>query len=121
VAAEAASDLRTAIAFGLLYTLVLLGVAAGRRYLGQAGLFAVAALSGLTDMDAITLSTAQLVKGGTLDPDVGWRVILVGGMMNLVFKGGVVAALGPRELRRPVLAGFGVTLVVGGTLLLLWP
>ena len=121
VAAEAAADLRTAIAFGLLYTLVLLGVAAARRYLGEAGLFAVAAVSGLTDVDAITLSTAQLVKGGSLDPGVGWRVILVGGMMNLVFKGGVVAALGPKELRRPVLAGFLATLAVGVALLMFWP
>ena len=121
VAAEAASDLRTAIAFGLLYTLVLLGVAAARRYLGEAGLYAVAALSGLTDMDAITLSTAQLVEGGSIEPGVGWRVILVGGMMNLVFKGGVVAALGPVELRRPVLAGFLASLAVGGALLAFWP
>jgi uncharacterized membrane protein (DUF4010 family) len=34
---------------------------------GSRGLYAVAALSGLTDVDAITLSTAQLVNAGRIN------------------------------------------------------
>lgn len=114
---EAPSELPTAVAFGLLYALVLLAVAAAREYLGERGIYAVAFLSGLTDMDAITLSTAQLVKAGRLEMDTAWRAILVGGMSNIVFKGAVVVALGGRDLRRPVLIGLGAALIVGTVLL----
>lgn len=116
---EAPSELPAAVAFGLLYALVLLAVAAAREYLGEGGLYAVAFLSGLTDMDAITLSTAQLVRAGTLEVDTAWRAILVGGMSNIAFKGGVVAVIGGRSLRGPVFTAFGVALGVGGAILLL--
>jgi uncharacterized membrane protein (DUF4010 family) len=115
------TELRSALIFAALYTAVSFALAAARTHFGGGGLYAIAVVSGLTDMDAITLSTAQLVEGGSIEPGVGWRVILVGGMMNLVFKGGVVAALGPVELRRPVLAGFLASLAVGGALLAFWP
>lgn len=118
---EAPSDLRTALVFGLLYGVVLLAVAAAKEHFGRSGLFVVAALSGLTDMDAITLSTAQLIRSGQLTSDVGWRMILVGGMANLVFKGCVVATVGGRKLLRWVLPAFGASLAVGGLLLWLWP
>jgi len=110
---EAPSELPAAVAFGLLYALVLLAVAAAREYLGESGLYAVAFLSGLTDMDAITLSTAQLVRAGSLEVETAWRAILIGGMSNILFKGGVVAVVAGRPLRKPVFLAFGVALAVG--------
>ncbi|HSR41320.1 MAG TPA: MgtC/SapB family protein [Longimicrobiales bacterium] len=115
------SELGPAITFGLLYAAVLLAVAAARTHFGEGALFGVAAVSGLTDMDAITLSTAQLVKTGQLDAASGWRVILVGGMANLVFKGGAVAVLGSRALLLRVAVVFGISLAGGVALLALWP
>jgi len=88
------------------------------EHFGNTGLFTVAAISGLTDMDAITLSTSNLVKSGNLDASTGWRVILVGGAANLVFKGILAAILGTGQLGRLVAAGFGVSLV--GALLIAW-
>ncbi len=116
---DAPSELPAAVAFGLLYALVLLAVAAAREHLGQEAIYAVAFLSGLTDMDAITLSTAQLVRAGRLDVDTAWRAILIGGMSNIVFKGGVVAVMGGKALRWPVFKSFGVALAVGLGILLL--
>jgi uncharacterized membrane protein (DUF4010 family) len=115
------SSLRAAIIFGLLYGIVLLAVAAAREHLDERGLFAVAALSGLTDMDAITLSTAQLVRTGDLDAETGWRLILVGAMANLVFKAGVVAALGNPRLFGRVALLFALSLAGGALILALWP
>jgi len=58
---------------------LIVGVAAAKEYFGSSGLYAVAILSGLADMDAITLSITQLVHGGTLAANTGWRLILVAG------------------------------------------
>jgi uncharacterized membrane protein (DUF4010 family) len=115
------STLSSAIVFGLLYAVVLLAVAAARQYFGQAALYAVAALSGLTDMDAITLSTSRLIESATLEAATGWRIILIGALANLGFKGGIVFAVSGGKLSRWVLPYFGVALAVGMLLLLLWP
>jgi len=114
------SEMKGAILFGLLYALVLLGVAIAKEHFGQAGLYAVAAISGLTDMDAITLSTSKLVDGGQLDSAAGWRLILTGGMANLVFKGVLAATLGSRVLAWIVAAGFGASLAGAGLILGFW-
>ncbi|MFN0129746.1 MAG: MgtC/SapB family protein [Verrucomicrobiales bacterium] len=115
------SEMKSAVFFGLLYALVLVAVAAARQHFGNSGLYVAAALSGLTDVDAITLSTSRLVTTADLDPATGWRMILVGGMANVVFKMGLVAVLGARQFRRSTLAGFGVALLGGVALVSFWP
>jgi hypothetical protein len=37
-------------------------------------------------VDAITLSTAQLVNAGRLNAEDGWRLIVVAAISNLIFK-----------------------------------
>jgi uncharacterized membrane protein (DUF4010 family) len=118
---EPPSEIKGAVMFGLLYALVLLGVAVARHNFGQAGLFTVAAISGLTDMDAITLSTANLVNSNHLDPSTAWRVILTGGVANLVFKGLMVFTVGSRALAGWVAIVFGVSILGAGLIAWLWP
>jgi len=120
-AGEDPSDLKAAIIFGLLYAVIIFAVAVAKEHFGNRGLYTVAALSGLTDMDAITLSTAQLVKTGKLPVDIGWRMIVLGGLSNLVFKGAAVALLGHRRLLGRIAVVFGIALAGGVLLLALWP
>jgi len=115
------SDLRAAIVFALLYGAVLFAVSAAKDRFGTGGLYAVAGISGLTDMDAITLSTAQLVRAARLDPGTGWRVILVAGMAKLVFKGVAVLALGPRSLGRRIAVLFLAAVAAGSLLIAFGP
>jgi uncharacterized membrane protein (DUF4010 family) len=115
------SELTAAVVFGALYAAVLVAVAFAREYFGTGGLYIVAGLSGLTDIDAITLSTAQLMKSDGLDPGVGWRVVMVGALANLVFKGAVVFTIGHASLRGRIAVVFGLTLAAGGVILALWP
>ncbi|MFN8006739.1 MAG: DUF4010 domain-containing protein [Terriglobia bacterium] len=115
------SELGPALWFGFLFALVLLAVAAAKARLGQAGLYFVAGLSGLTDMDAISLSTTQLVNAGRLGMDTGWRVILVAAMSNLVFKAGVILVLGHRQLLTRVGTLYGLSLIAGTLLFFYWP
>jgi uncharacterized membrane protein (DUF4010 family) len=114
-------ELRSALAFGALYAVVLVGVAFARQHLGEAGLFAVAVASGLTDVDAITLSTAQMMKLGSVAPSTGWRMILVGALSNLVFKAVVVAVFASPELRNRVIAVFAVAVLAGAAIVAFWP
>ena len=48
------AELKPALVFGALYAIVLLAVAVAKEHFGSAGLYIVAIISGLTDLDAIT-------------------------------------------------------------------
>lgn len=115
------SDLGAAVTFGALYAIVLVAVAAAKEYFGDQGLYTVAAVSGLTDMDAITLSTARLVEAGRISTDTGWRMMMTGALSNILFKGVAVAFLGARGLFLRVLVLFGLSLAGGLCLLFFWP
>ncbi len=116
---ENPSELKSALFFGALYAVVLFAAAAVKERFGSSGLYVVAALSGLTDVDAITLSTAQLVNAERLAADSAWRVILVAALSNLLFKAGAVAALGHRRLFQLIAAAYGVAFVIGMLLIFL--
>ena len=115
------TELKSAVVFAGLYAVVVLAVAAARQFLPAEWLYAVAVISGLTDMDAITLSSSRLVERGRLDPGVAWRMIVIAAMANLVFKAAIVGWLGHRALLKWVLALFGLALASGVAVLLLWP
>lgn len=115
------ADLKAAMLFGLMYAGVLLSLAAAKNWLGNRGLYFVAALSGLTDMDAITLSASRMAARGEFELATAWRLIVVAAMANLSFKAGLVAALGDRRLFATVAAAFLLSLGGGAALLFLWP
>jgi uncharacterized membrane protein (DUF4010 family) len=114
------TELKSALLFGLLYGVILLVIAAANQYFGQRGLYVAAVISGLTDMDAISLSISQLVNSAGIDAEMGWRLIVVAAMANLAFKAAMVGFLGERNLFIRVLIGFAVTAATGVTLLIFW-
>ena len=118
---ENPSELKSALGFAALYAIVVFAVAAAKQHFGERGLYTVAILSGLTDMDAITLSTAQLVSSSRLDADHGWRVIVLASLANLVFKSLIVVGVGQRQLRWYIVPLFGLVLLAGAAILLFWP
>ena len=114
------AQLGTALVFAGLYGVVLIGVAWARDTLGPGAIYGVAAASGATDMDAIALSTARLVEKAQLDPQVAWRAVVIGLMANAVFKAGAAAVLGSRRLAFTVALLFGMVLIAGTLVILLW-
>lgn len=115
------TELKPAIVFGLLFAGVLFATAAGKARFGEGGLYVVAVLSGFTDVDAISLSTAQMISDNRLDADTGWRLILLASLANLVFKGLTVAVLGTRRLLARIAILFAVVLAIGASILVFWP
>jgi len=115
------SELRPAIVFGVLYAAVLLAVAAAEAHFGSAGLFATALVSGLTDIDAITLSTSRLVADGRLAPGTGWRLIVAASLSNLIFKVGIAWFLGGKKLGIRLGALAGAASAAGVAIITFWP
>ncbi|HNP67211.1 MAG TPA: MgtC/SapB family protein [Aequorivita sp.] len=115
------AQFKSALIFGLLYGGILLAVAFTKEEFGNEALYVVAIISGLTDVDAITLSLSQLMKGGGLNTSTGWRLILLATLSNLLFKGIMAAVLGTRQLAKWIGISFGITIAFGLLLMWLWP
>ncbi|QIL89120.1 DUF4010 domain-containing protein [Microbulbifer sp. SH-1] len=115
------AELKPALIFGALYAVVLLAIAAGKEYFGSRGIYVVALLSGFTDVDAITLSTANLAASGAMDADIAWRAMVIASLANLVFKLGAAGFLGGWMLLRRVFALFAIPFAAGLAALWLWP
>ena len=115
------AQFKTALVFGAVYAIVILATAFAKDQLGSKGLFIVAIISGLTDVDAITLSTARLMNIGNLEVQNGWKVILVAALSNLVFKGALVGVLGNSKVFARIAILFGIVLAGGLLVLWLWP
>jgi uncharacterized membrane protein (DUF4010 family) len=115
------AQLKSAVVFGIIYAAVTLAVATVKAHFGSSGLYGVAFLSGLTDMDAITLSVSRTVESGQLAPANGWRLILAASLSNFAFKGMAAMVLGGGRFGLR-LTPYLVGAIFGGLLLLwLWP
>ena len=113
--------LRAALFFAAVYAVVLLAVAWVRDAVGDSGLYYVSIIAGLTDVDAITLSTAKMAALGQVDGGRAWRVILVAFLSNLAFKAAIVAVLGSRRLLLRVFLLFAILGAVAGGVIALYP
>jgi uncharacterized membrane protein (DUF4010 family) len=62
-----------------------------------------------------------MMADNLLIADLGWRIILIAGLANLAFKGGVAQVLGGTALGRRIAVAFGIALLIGTALVLWWP
>ena len=104
--------------FAALFAVVQLLLKFGQEYLPSSGLYTIAALAGLTDVDAITLSMAERARARPEDMHVAVVAVVVAATSNTLVKAGIAVAMG-RHLARPVLIGTVAILVAGGLALLL--
>ncbi len=107
-------ELRPALKFGLVYAAILLVARAAEMYLGNPGVYLSSIIAGLADVDAITLTMAELSgASGGLDVETAGRAVVLAAMSNTVVKGGIVLGTGSPGLRRAVLPAFVLMLVMG--------
>ncbi len=106
-------QLSTALTFGVLLVVLFIASAALRQWLGDAGTYAVAAIAGLVDVDAITITLAQAAANGGLEPLTAARAIALAALVNTAVKGGLAAVLGGAPMLRSAALVLGVALLAG--------
>lgn len=106
-------ELGEVLRFGLLLAAVMLVAKLLLVAFGQSGLLPLAAVTGLADVDPITLSTARML-GTSLTPEGAALAILVAGGSNVVAKAGVAATVGGFRHGIPIVAAGALALVAGG-------
>lgn len=107
-------SLKTAVKFALLYALIgFLVKAATQLDLLQHGLLPLSFVSGLTDMDAISLSMARGHAGETVPLTLAARAVIVAAIANSLLKAGFALSLGSLALKREVALVLGATAAAG--------
>jgi uncharacterized membrane protein (DUF4010 family) len=112
-AGENPFELGQAIRFGLLFGVVTFLAKAAQVYLGDAGLYLAGAVAGLTDVDAIALSMANLAQSDAGAASAAARTILIAVLSNTLVKGGMAMFLGAAELRRAMTLPVAVIVAAG--------
>jgi uncharacterized membrane protein (DUF4010 family) len=113
-------ELGSAVKFGLLFGVVLFVSKAATIYLGDNGTYVAGLLAGTTDVDAITLSMANLANEG-LSARVAATTIMLGTVSNTVVKAGLAIAIGGWVFGRRVAVAFLFVFAAGvAGLLPLW-
>lgn len=110
-------ELKVALSFGLLLVIIMLLSKALQHTFGEAGVLALAAASGLADVDAITLSLAHLSAEG-LSLKIAVTGIVIAAAVNNLFKGGIAMFIGNTDLG--VRAGVPLLASAFGGLIAAW-
>lgn len=106
-------ELGEAIRFGLLFGIITFAAKAAQTYLGDQGLYLAGAIAGLTDVDAISLSMAQLAADGAEHAPAAGLTIAIAVASNTLFKTGMAAFVGAPELRRILIPAAAAILAFG--------
>ncbi|MFZ2891174.1 MgtC/SapB family protein [Sulfuricurvum sp.] len=102
-------DLKEALIMGLVFGITLALITLSSRYIGNMGVYVVAFVSGLADVDAIILSLSSLAKNG-LNPSTAHYAILIAIISNSVAKASLVLFFGKFALFRLVLSYYLISI-----------
>jgi uncharacterized membrane protein (DUF4010 family) len=105
-------SLRQAFTWAIIYGVILLVARAATEYLGRGGIFAVAAVSAVADVDAVTIAYTQLGAR-----DGMWRIpaaaIALAAVVNTLVKLGIAWLRGAGSFRPRVAVALGLMALAG--------
>lgn len=104
--------LTSALQFGVVYVGIKLAVVFAKEYVGNTGVYMAGALSGITDVDAITISMAQSA-GASIEFTVAVATIILATMFNTLVKAVISSVRGSKEVRHYTRIGFGAIMLAG--------
>lgn len=111
-------ELKVALQMAAVLALVMFLARGFQTWLGDTGIFILAALSGITDVDAINLTLSRMAMNEQLTIDVGAQAIIVASIMNTLTKGIMAGLIGGRQMFLRVGTALGITALIGTLLIL---
>ncbi len=103
-------QLSEAVKFGLIFGIIYGAIGIVQNHLGEAGVYFVSIVSGVSDVDAVTLSLSQLVEDKRLAILVAAKGIVIASVTNSLVKLGIVFWMGGSALGWIMARFFIVTL-----------
>lgn len=103
----------TALTFALSYSVIIYAFSYFKDYVGDGGLAVLSFLSGILDVDAITLSTGRLVNRNLISHHEGFRNLFMAIVANISFKGLIALVFGEKQLFKFILVPWLISLLMG--------
>lgn len=107
-----------AMRFGLFLATIAVLSRALQAWFGDAGIYLLAAASGLADVDAIALTLANMADGAPSEAVIA-NAIFLAAAVNTVIKGGLAVSLGGTGFGMRVAIALGSSLIAGAAVLIL--
>jgi uncharacterized membrane protein (DUF4010 family) len=111
-------EIGSALRFTLLLVVIMFAVELARAYLGQTGIWAMAAISGAADVDAITLSLSRLA-GNELTVQVASQGIMIAAISNSLLKLVLACSIGGKAIAWSI-APFVASALLGAVAAMYW-
>jgi len=105
--------IKPALLFGAFFALILLVSEKGSTTFGDLGVYVTAVVSGLADVDAITLSLGRLAAQGQIPSDVATTGIILAAITNTSVKLGIAWVVGSPRLGKLVTPAMGGAILTG--------
>jgi len=106
-------ELSSALKFGALFVLVLVVSRWAQDRFGTSGAYVTGVLAGATDVDAISVSMANLVKSGAIEVPVARNTVILAACSNTVVKAIMTVVLGGAAMGKRVVAVSALMLAAG--------
>jgi uncharacterized membrane protein (DUF4010 family) len=104
----------SALQMAALFQVVLWGVSFAESRFGTQGLFGSAAVLGLADVDALTVSMARMTTTGTVVVEAAARAVVIGIGVNTIVKLGIATVVGRGRFRPLVAVGLALVAIALG-------
>lgn len=113
-------ELTAALRFGLLLVSIMVFARAIQHVAGDAGIYALAAISGLADVDALSLSLAKMAADAQVGSSVATEAIVLAILVNTMVKTALAYMIGGKALGLRVASVLLPAVAVGGVFILFW-
>ena len=112
------TGLMTALTFALSYSLIIYMFSFLKENFSKESLSFISFISGIMDVDAITLSTGRLVKKGILSEQEGKNYFFLAIVANTIFKGLISLIIGGKELFKIIILPWFISLIAAISILI---
>ncbi len=106
-------EISSALQFGIIYAFVIFMTKFLNHLYGTSGIYMASLISGIIDVDAITLSLSNLAKDGNILEKMASNGILIAVISNAFFKSVYVSIFGDKYLKPFIWVSFLITLIGG--------
>lgn len=107
-----------ALKFGVIFAAIIAIVKIADVYFASKGVYIISFISGIADVDAITVSLSQLAKS-SISLETAENGIIIAVLTNIAVKGGIAMWFGSREFGKSILGIFALLVIVGIALVML--
>lgn len=107
-------SIKPALKFGAFFAAISLLTKLGSEYMGDSGLYLSSFISGIMDVDAITVNMAEDFVANKVTESAAVVAIIIASMTNTFAKGAIFLALGHRKVAMKIISIFALMLLAGG-------